>query len=111
MLMLMDDAETVTTDEEKLAIIIDAHERFTARLREAGAYVAGEGLKPTTFATTIRFTGPTPVVTDGPFAETKEYLGGFYVIDVPDLDAAIEWAKQVPYMEGGAIEIRPVIEG
>lgn len=110
MLMLFSDAEEeANMSQEQLEAVIAAHDRFADRARAAGAYVIGEGLHPSTTATTLRIKGGETLVTDGPFAETKEQLGGFYVIDVPDLDAALKWAREVPYMEGGAIEIRPVL--
>ena len=78
------------------------------RLNGAGVKVAGEGLQPTMTATTVQVADGKTVTTDGPFAETKEQLGGFYLLDVDDLDSAIEWAAKIPtaYM-GGRIEVRP----
>jgi len=81
-----------------------AYQAYTAALREAGAYVSNRGLKPTDAATTVRSSG----VLDGPFAETKEQFGGFYLIDVPDLDAALAWARRHPAAAYGAVEVRPV---
>ncbi|HET6831075.1 MAG TPA: YciI family protein [Solirubrobacterales bacterium] len=83
---------------------------YTAELRAAGAMVAGEGLQPSSTATTIRFAGDEPITVDGPFAETKEQIGGFYLIDVEDLDAALEWARKQPVREGGMVEVRPVMD-
>ena len=81
--------------------------------REAGtAITGGAGLKGSAVATTIRAANGARTVHDGPFAETKEQLGGFYLVDAPDLDAAIEIAKKVPLVEGrGAVEIRPLLGG
>src|ERR1700737_81579 len=77
--------------------------------RELGtARLAGAGLKGTATATTVRTTGEAKSVHDGPFAETKEQLGGYYLIDVPDLDAAIAAAKKVPVFQNGSVEIRPL---
>lgn len=88
-----------------------AWDAYTAELREAGAMVAGEGLQPSTTATTIRFgAGGERITVDGPFAETKEQIGGFYLIDVADLDAALEWAGRLPVREGGVVEVRPVMD-
>lgn len=70
---------------------------------------AGAGLQPVTTATSVRTTGGNQVIHDGPFAETREQLGGFYLVDVPDLDAAIAIAKKIPLRFDGAIEIRPLI--
>lgn len=81
-----------------------AYMAYTEALKEAGAYVTNRGLKPTMAATTVRATG----VLDGPYAETKEQFGGFYLIDVPDLDAALAWARRHPAAAYGAVEVRPV---
>ena len=70
----------------------------------------GAGLTPTGAATTVRTRGGQKTVHDGPFAETREQLGGFYLIDVPDLDAALEWAKRLPLSADGSVEVRPVID-
>jgi hypothetical protein len=77
-------------------------------LRERGIEISGEGLQPITTATTVRVRDGQPLITDGPFAETKEHLGGFYLVDVPDLDAAIEVAQRIPDVRRGSVEIRPV---
>jgi hypothetical protein len=83
---------------------------FTAEVRSRGLFQAGEALEPTTTATTVRVRDGKAVVTDGPFAETKEFLGGFYLLDCRDLDEAIALAKQLPAAETGSIEIRPIWE-
>ncbi|HEY3868440.1 MAG TPA: YciI family protein [Actinocrinis sp.] len=75
---------------------------------EAGVYVAAEGLHGVDTATTVRLSGGETVLTDGPFAETKEHLLGFYLIDVPDLDEAIKWAARMPMLRRGTVEIRPL---
>ncbi len=87
-----------------------AWDEYTAALRDSGAFVAGEGLQPSGSATTIRFDGDERITVDGPFAETKEQLGGFYLIDVDDLDAALDWARKIPARPGSAIEVRPVLD-
>jgi hypothetical protein len=68
----------------------------------------GAELKPTTTATSIRFRNSQPTTTDGPFAETKEQLGGYYIIEVDNLEQAIDWASQMPEMTNGTVEIRPM---
>ena len=85
---------------------------YTRRLREAGTMLAGEALQPTATATTVRGArGGKHQLTDGPFAETKEALGGFYMIEAPDLDKAVEAASQMPHIQrGGTVEIRPLME-
>ena len=77
-------------------------------LRAQGIEMSGEGLQPITTATTVRVRDGQALITDGPFAETKEHLGGFYLVDVPDLDAAIEVAQRIPDVRRGSVEIRPV---
>ncbi len=87
--------------------IVAKHMAFS---RELGASrLGGSGLKGTAAATTIRTRNGAKTVHDGPFAETKEQLGGFYLIEAPDLDAAIATAKKVPVLQDGAIEIRPLL--
>jgi hypothetical protein len=78
----------------------------TEEMGKAGVLVAGDALQGTDTATTLR----EGMMSDGPFAETKETLGGYYLIDVPDLDAAAEWAKKLPIADYGSVEIRPVQE-
>ena len=79
-------------------------------MREAGVVVAGEALHPTQAATTVRVKNGETVTTDGPFAEAREQLGGFYLIDVEDLDAAIAWAAKMPNADRGSIEVRPAVD-
>ncbi len=77
-------------------------------LVKAGVYVGGERLRPTPDATTVRVRDKKAVVLSGPYAETQEQIGGYYIIDVPDLDQAIAWAAKCPSARAGSIEIRPV---
>jgi hypothetical protein len=88
-----------------------AWDAYTSELRDAGAFVAGEGLQPSAMATTVKLRGDEePITVDGPFAETKEQLGGFYLIDTADLDGALEWARKMPAQPGSSIEVRPVMD-
>ncbi|HEY2064773.1 MAG TPA: YciI family protein [Gemmatimonadaceae bacterium] len=82
---------------------------YTHDIQSSGHYVAGEALTPTTTATTIRVRNGKRVTTDGPFAETKEQLGGFYLIDAKDLNDAIEVASRIPGAKLGSIEVRPIM--
>ena len=84
--------------------------KVTDDLKTAGVHLAGDGLKPVSTATTVRIRNGKTVTTDGPFAETKEQLGGFYLIDVPNLEHAISWAEKMPTSLGGSTEVRPVME-
>jgi len=77
-------------------------------LVKAGVYVGGERLRPTAQSTTVRVRDKKAVVLSGPYAETQEQLGGYYIIDVPDLDHAIQWAAKCPSARSGALEIRPI---
>jgi hypothetical protein len=94
---------------EARAPMFAAYGAYTDALRKAGAYVTGDPLQLTATATTVRGAGSKAQVIDGPFAETKEQLAGFYMIDVPDLDSALQWARRCPGTDGGAVEIRPVM--
>jgi hypothetical protein len=91
--------------------MVQQHRALVGELMETGVFVTGSGLKPTDTATTLRQNGGAGrTVHDGPYAETREQLGGFYLVDVPDLDAAIAIARRIPLpAEGGSIEIRPAI--
>lgn len=83
---------------------------YTEAMREAGVSKGGEALLPTSTATTVRVKDGKTVTTHGPFAETKEQLGGFYILDCENLDQAIEWAAKCPGARVGSIELRPVME-
>jgi len=82
---------------------------YSQQLQESGAMVAGDGLQGLETATTVRVRDGESLVTDGPFAETKEMLAGYYLIDVPDLDAALAWAAKIPSVGYGSVEVRPVM--
>ena len=86
-------------------------EAFNQELRDNGSWVFAGGLEPPSVATVVDATGSDTLVTDGPYAETKEQLGGFWVVEAPDLDAALEIAKRIPAQRfGGAVEVRPIVE-
>jgi hypothetical protein len=84
---------------------------YTRALQDAGVLVGGSALHGTDTATTVQVRDGQRLVIDGPFAETKEHLLGFYVIDVADLDDALAWAAQVPSVRTGSVEVRPVVPG
>ena len=85
--------------------------KFDEEINQAVDVLAGKALHPTNTATTIRLKDGSVVSSDGPFAETKEQLGGFYLIEADDLDQAMEWASQMPHLPyGGSVEVRPVVE-
>ncbi len=82
---------------------------YTQELEQAGAHVAGEALHPTETAQTVTVENGERLVTDGPFAETKEQLGGFYIVDVPSKEEALEWAAKIPSADRGKIEVREIM--
>jgi hypothetical protein len=104
-----DESQRAAASEEQQQAMAQAYGAVTQEMNEKGAFVAGEGLYPTPTATTVRVREGDREVTDGPFAESKEQLGGFYVLDVKDLDEAIEWAAKIPGSQFGSVEIRPVM--
>ena len=85
-----------------------AYGAYTQAMIKAGVIVGGERLRPTASASTVRVADGKTKVLDGPYAETKEQLGGYYMIDVPDLDAAISWAARCPGASHGTVEVRPI---
>lgn len=100
------------TPEELEQVMVD-YSAFGERARAAGVIAGGEALHDTDTATTVHIPtgkGGEPVFTDGPFAETKEVLGGFYVLDVADLDEALKWAQQIPGAWYGRVEVRPIVD-
>ena len=90
--------------------IMGEYFQFTDEIRKNGKYVAGEALHPTASATTVRVRNGKVSTTDGPFMETKEQLGGFYLIEAADLNDAIQVASRIPSARHGSIEIRPVVD-
>ena len=93
------------------AQIMPAYIACTGAMKQAGVLVGGDRLAPTSTATTVRATGGKTKILNGPYAETKERLGGCSMIDVPDLDAAIAWASRCPGASPGVIEVRPLFTG
>jgi hypothetical protein len=93
--------------EEAMAEGQRAFASYAATLHQAGVLVAAEVLQPSSRTTTLRMVDGELQVQDGPFADTKEQLAGTFVLDLPDLDAALDWARRAPSIEWGAVEIRP----
>jgi hypothetical protein len=93
---------------EQMSEIVNAYMAYTKALQDAKILVASNRLRPTSAATTVRTIDGQTKVLDGPFAETKEQLGGYYLIDVSDLDAALDWAKRCPAARYGTVEVRPI---
>lgn len=109
MLMIYEDEGVYGPDGNSpaMADVIARHQAFSQQL--GATIVGGGGLLPTRTATTVRTRAGATTLHDGPFAETKEQFGGFYLIDVPDLDRALEIARQVPLSQDGSVEVRPLI--
>jgi hypothetical protein len=95
--------------EEERGQVFQAYGSFTQELEQSGAMVAGNALQPTQTATTVRIRNDETLTTDGPFAETKEQLGGYYLVNVDSLDEALDWAAKIPGARHGSIEVRPVM--
>lgn len=109
LLLIYENEAVYESDQTGAALqqIISKHGAFSRKL--GAALVGGSGLQRTSSATTVRTAQGKQTLHDGPFAESKEQLGGYYLIDVPDLDAAIAIAKQVPVLRDGSIEVRPLL--
>jgi hypothetical protein len=94
--------------EEEMGKVFSEYMVYSKELAAAGANKGGASLQPIATATTVRVRDGKTKTTDGPFAETKEQLGGYYVIDVPNLDAALKWAAKCPGAKTGSVEVRPL---
>ncbi len=104
------DAPPPPKSEEESAAYMQPWIDYTESLKSAGVYLGGNALEATTTATTITAVGGgEPVMTDGPFAETREQLGGYYLIDCKDLDEALAWGAKCPVVHFGKLEVRPVM--
>lgn len=90
--------------------VVAEHQAFAAELQQRGQLIAGEALQPVSTAVTVRIAGGKSVVSDGPFAETKEQMGGFYLIEARDLTEATQIAQRIPHAGFGSVEVRPVWE-
>jgi hypothetical protein len=100
------ESDFVNVAPEAMAEQLQVFGQYIGALKAAGVFVDTDWLQPTSTATTVTLRAGSKQVQDGPFAETKEQLGGFFVVDVPDLDAAISWAKKCPAAQYGLVEIR-----
>src|SRR5512145_3011654 len=104
------EAENNPFDMEGAAEMFEAMGKFNEELIQAGIMLAGDGLKPSKFGKRIHFDGRNRSVTDGPFAETKELVAGFWIWQVKSIDEAVEWLKKAPFEDGDEVEFRPVFE-
>lgn len=110
LLIYTNEAEDLKATPEEQQDVINAYYAFDQELSGAGKKSGGEALHPTHTATSVRVREGKTITSDGPFAETKEQLGGFYFIEAEDLDEAIGWAAKIPGASIGTIEVRPVME-
>ena len=111
-LLLIYDDESGSDDAtpEQFAAMLAEYEAYDRAVQEAGVFVSGEGLQPSATARTVRMRDGAPLHTDGPFAETREQLGGYYLLECADLDEAMRWAERIPVPASGGVEVRPVID-
>ncbi|MGQ0604253.1 MAG: YciI family protein [Anaerolineales bacterium] len=109
-LIYSDEKADANVSKEEQEAWMGEYNAYSAALAQSGVMKGGEALHPTSSATTVRVKDGKTVTTHGPFAETKEQLGGFYLVDCKNLDEAIEWAAKCPGARVGSIEVRPVMD-
>ena len=110
LLIYGDETAMPKLNEAERAALFRDYGQFSEAIRRSGNFVAGAPLRPTATATTVRVREGKRLVTDGPFAETREQLGGYYLVEAKDLDEAIAIAARIPGARTGSIEVRPVLE-
>lgn len=110
LLIYSTEADRAKFSEEQMNENMGAWYAYTEEMGKSGKMLAGEALQPTTTAHTVRLHGGKKTVVDGPFAETKEQFGGFYIVEADTWEEAAEWAKKTPILEGGSVEVRPLME-
>jgi len=110
LLIYSEEAAMMNAPKEQAHQMLAAYGAYTEALHKSGVWLAGDRLKPTQATTSVRLAGGKTNVLDGPYADTKEQLAGFYMIEVADIDTAIEWAARCPGASVGTIEVRPIWE-
>ncbi len=110
MLVIPKDYQTAAPDAAPDAKVVERMTRYNEELAKAGVLLSLDGLKPPSAGVRISFAGGKPKVTDGPFAETKECVGGYWIIQVKSKEEAVEWAKRAPMPDGETIEVRQIQE-
>jgi hypothetical protein len=108
LMIYSEEAAIQSYSETKISELIAAYGAYTEAMNKAGVLVGSNRLRPSTLATTVRVADGKTQVLNGPYAETREQLGGYFLIDVPDLDAALSWAARCPGASYGAMEVRPI---
>ncbi len=109
-LVLIYSEETARAEAAQVAAVMEEYNAYSQMLRDKGHFVSGEALQPTSTATTVRVRDGQTMTTDGPFAETKETLGGFYLVEAKDLDEALALGAACPGARYGSIEVRPIVD-
>jgi hypothetical protein len=109
LMIYQNEAESGKMDAAARQKVIGDYGAFTQSIIQSGNFKAGDGLQPTTTATTVRVRDGKTLTTDGPFAETREQLGGYYLVEAKDLDTAVAIAARIPGAKTGSIEVRPVM--
>jgi len=111
LLLIYADEKGPALSPEEQPAYMDRWFKYSEELQQSGKMEGGNALQPTATATTVRLDRSNRLISDGPFAETKEQLGGYFLIDAKDLDEAIEWSSRMPHLPvGGSVEIRPIME-
>ena len=110
LLICTDENAMLAASPEETAAMMAGYDAFNEEMGRRGVLEGGERLRPTTDATTVRVVDGDVVVSDGPFAETKEQMGGFYLVECEDLDQAVEVASKLPAAHHGTVEVRPIWE-
>ncbi|MGH8822871.1 MAG: YciI family protein [Jiangellaceae bacterium] len=110
LLLIYSEEPTTAPSQEEADATMAEWWAYTEAIKASGVHLAGDALQSSQTATTVRLKEGERVVTDGPFAETREVLGGYYLVDVPDLDSALDWAARCPGAKYGSMEVRPVQE-
>jgi len=110
LLIYSDESAAGDASPEEQQAVFNAYYAYDQEVRAKGLWQAGEALQPTPTATTVRVQAGETITSDGPFAETKEQLGGFYILECKDLDEAIEYAAKLPGSAYGSVEVRPIME-
>lgn len=108
LLIYTNETAMLNAPKEAASQTVSAYQAYTETMKKAGVWVGSNRLRPTSDATTVRSPAGKQSVLNGPFAETREQLAGYYLIEVPDLDGALAWAKRCPGAAYGSIEVRPV---
>src|SRR5213593_4175451 len=110
LLIVQPEADVEAMSDKEKAALYEGYGPFTESIVKSGHFRAGAGLQPVATATTVRVRGGKTLTTDGPFAETKEQLGGYYLVEAKDLDTALAIAARIPGAKTGSIEVRPLME-